>query len=67
MRKPVTHLVSGIDYTSVTEWYFNVQGSWYHIHDYSSEILYFEENTVSLLGEISKPVWRGNLEFAAAI
>ncbi len=63
-RKPVIHLVSGIDYTSVTDWYFNVQGSWYRIHDYSSEILYFEENTVSLLGEISKPVWQGNLEFS---
>jgi len=64
-RKPVTHLVSGIDYTSANEWYFNLQGSWYHIHDYAKEILYFEENTVSVLGQISKPVWRGNLELAA--
>lgn len=64
VRKPVVHLISGIDYASTSEWYFNVQGSWYHINDYSSEILYFEENTVSLLGEISKPVWRGNLEFS---
>jgi hypothetical protein len=64
VRKPVIHLVSGIDYTSITEWYFNVQGSWFYIDDYSSEILYFEEDTVSLLGEISKPVWRGNLELS---
>jgi hypothetical protein len=63
-RKPVTHLVSGIDYTSENEWYFNLQGSWFHIYDYSNEILYFEDNTVSALGEIRKPVWRGNLELA---
>jgi hypothetical protein len=63
-RKPVTHLVSGIDYTSATEWYFNLQGSWFYIHDYSDEILYFEDNTVSSLGEIRKPLWRGNLELA---
>ena len=63
-RKPVTHLVSGIDYTSENEWYLNLQGSWFYIHDYSDEILYFEENTVSALGEIRKPVWRGNLELA---
>lgn len=63
-RKPVTHLVSGLDYTSATEWYFNLQGSWHHIHDYSEKILYFDDHTVSILGEISKPVWRGNLEFA---
>lgn len=61
-RRPVTHLVSGIDYTSANEWYFNLQGSWYHIHDYTRDILYFEDNTVSVLGEISKPVWRGNLK-----
>lgn len=63
-RKPATHLVSGIDYTSADEWYLNLQGSWYHIHDYSRDILYFEDNTVSVIGEISKPVWRGNLELA---
>ena len=64
VRKAVTPLVSGIDYTSATEWYFNLQGSWYHIHDYTGEILYFEEDTVSVFGEINKPVWRGNLEFS---
>lgn len=63
-RKPVTHLVSGIDYTSVNEWYFNLQGSWHLIHNYTGDILYFDEHTVSALGEINKPVWRGNLEFA---
>jgi hypothetical protein len=61
-RREALHLVSGIDYTSVSEWYFNLQASWYRIFDYDDSILYFEEDNVALLGEISKPLWRGNLE-----
>ncbi len=61
-RREALHLVSGIDYTSVSEWYFNLQASWYRIFDYADSILYFEEDNVALLGEISKPLWRGNLE-----
>lgn len=63
-RKNVTHLVSGIDYTSESEWYFNFQGSWQHIHEFDNKILYFDKDTIALFGEIRKPVWRGNLEFA---
>jgi hypothetical protein len=63
-RRKAAHLVAGIDYTSETEWYLNLQASWYRIFDYTSDILYFEQDNVALLGEISKPVWRGNLEFA---
>jgi|GEM_PF-2309930 len=63
-RNAVTQLVSGIDYTSESEWYFNLQGSWYYIHDFTDKILYYEENTVSAFGEIRKPILRGNLELA---
>ena len=63
-RRPVTHLVSGIDYSSASEWYLNLQGSWHYIHDFRDDILYFDEHTVSLLGEVSKTLWRGNLEVA---
>ncbi|MEA3544241.1 MAG: AMIN domain-containing protein, partial [Thermodesulfobacteriota bacterium] len=63
-RKTVGHLVTGIDYTSETEWYFNLQASWYKIFDYDAEILYFERDNLSLLGEIRKSAWRGNLEFS---
>jgi len=63
-RNAVTQLVSGIDYTSESEWYFNLQGSWYYIHDFTDKILYYEENTVSAFGEIRKPIFRGNLELA---
>ncbi|MDD2558520.1 MAG: hypothetical protein PHH87_09575 [Desulfuromonas sp.] len=64
IRRTAGHLVTGVDYISASEWYFNLQASWYHIFDYDGKILYFERDNVSLLGVISKPVWRGNLEFA---
>lgn len=62
--KKVAHLVTGIDYTSVDDWYFNLQTSWYRIFDYDKRILYFEQNNVSLLGELRKTLWRGNLELS---
>ncbi len=64
--KKVAHLVAGIDYTSVTQWYFNLQTSWHHIFGYNREILYFEKDNISLLGEVRKTLWRGNLEVATA-
>ena len=63
-RKAAGHLVAGVDYTTVSEWYINVQASWYKIFDYTKDILYFEQDNISLLGEIRKPVWRGNLEYS---
>jgi len=63
-RREVGQLVTGIDYTSETEWYFNVQTSWMRIFHYDSDILYFEEDTVALLGEVRKSLWRGNLDVA---
>ncbi|MEJ2200099.1 MAG: hypothetical protein P8X63_03660 [Desulfuromonadaceae bacterium] len=64
VSKKAAHLVAGIDYTSVDEWYFNLQTSWYRIFDYSGRILYFERNNVALLGEVRKTLWRGNLELS---
>ena len=65
-RNAVSQLVSGIDYTSGSEWYFNLQGTWYYIHNYNNQILYLEKNNLALLGEIRKPVWRGNLELSTS-
>jgi hypothetical protein len=62
--KEVGHLVAGIDYTSVDDWYFNLQTSWYRIFGYDESILYFERDNLSLLGEIRKTLWRGNLELS---
>lgn len=61
ISKEVVHAVVGIDYTSVDEWYFNLQASWYRIFSYEGDILYFDQDNVSLLGEVSKTLWRGNL------
>jgi hypothetical protein len=62
-RRNVSHLISGIDYTSASGWYWNVQASWMHIFNHDDEILYFKEEHVALLGEVRKTIWRGNLEF----
>ena len=64
ISKEVVHAVAGVDYTSVNEWYFNLQTSWYRILSYEGRILYFDQDNVSLLGEISKTLWRGNLELS---
>ncbi len=64
-REPATHVVTGIDYTSDNDYYYNIQISWFHIFDYKNDILYYEQDNVSLLGEIKKPVWRGNIELSA--
>ena len=64
VSKEAAHLVAGIDYTSANEWYLNLQGSWYRIFGYNDTILYFERDTLSILGEVRKTLWRGNLEFS---
>ncbi|WP_321495872.1 DUF1302 family protein [uncultured Desulfobacter sp.] len=52
-RSPTLTYVVGADYTSSGNTYFNIQFMHFHIYDYSSEILYFDQDSVSLLGEIS--------------
>jgi hypothetical protein len=64
ISKEVVHAVAGVDYISVNEWYFNLQTSWYRILSYEGRILYFDQDNVSLLGEVSKTLWRGNLELS---
>lgn len=61
-RKPVFHTVIGLDYTSENDWYFNTQFSYMNILGYSSRILYFEDDNLALMGEISKPIFNHNLE-----
>ena len=51
-RKPTFIYVLGADYTTTENTYFNIQFAHRHIFNYSPEILYFEQNTYSLLGEI---------------
>ncbi len=63
-RKSVSQLVAGIDYTTSNEWYLNIQTSWYKIYGFNSSLLYVNKDNLSLLGEVSRPFWRGNFEFS---
>ncbi|WP_282756077.1 DUF1302 family protein [Desulfuromonas thiophila] len=65
--KKTLHLVSGIDYSSLTDWYFNLQLSWYRIFAYERALLYFERDNLTLLGEARKTLWRGRLELATRV
>ncbi len=54
--------VVGIDYNGENDLYLNVQFSHNHIFNYKDEILYFKEDNVSLLGELSKGFFCRGLE-----
>ncbi len=62
IRKPVFHTVLGLDYSSANDWYFNTQFSYMKILNYSNRILYFEDDNLALMGEISKLIFNHNLE-----
>jgi len=55
-REPTFTYVIGADYTTAKNTYFNLQFAHRYIANYSSEILYFEQNTLSLLGEIKTDI-----------
>ncbi len=54
VRSPSFFWILGMDYTSLNQWYFNVQFGHQHIYDYDDTILYFEKDNYSLIGEINK-------------
>ena len=51
-RTPTLIYVVGADYRTADNTYFNLQFAHKHIADYRPEILYFEQDTYSLLGKI---------------
>ncbi|MCP4672203.1 MAG: DUF1302 family protein [Desulfobacula sp.] len=55
-RKSTFTYILGADYTTRNNIYFNLQFAHRHISNYNPEILYFDQNTVSLLGEINKDI-----------
>ncbi len=62
VRNPVFEYILGADYTAKGGTYLNLQFAHRHIHDYDSAILYFDEDTYSLLGEISRDLLSDWLE-----
>jgi len=57
VRNPTLFWVAGIDYTSLNEWYFNLQFGHQHISNYDSSILFFKRDNYSILGEIKRDVF----------
>ncbi|MCA1792350.1 MAG: AMIN domain-containing protein [Desulfotignum sp.] len=49
--------VLGADYTTFSDIYINMQFAHRYISGYTSDILYFEKNNYSLLGEISRNIF----------
>lgn len=52
-QSPTLFYIIGADYSGI-DWYLNVQLSHSHIFDHDDNILYFKQDTMSLLGEISR-------------
>jgi hypothetical protein len=57
VRKPSFTTVLGADYTTAKDIYLNLQFAHRHIADYTSDILFFEQDTYTLLGEINRNIF----------
>ncbi|WP_300458543.1 DUF1302 family protein [Desulfobacula sp.] len=68
IRTPTVIYIIGSDYTTRGDVYLNLQFVHKHIADYTPEILYFDRNTYTFLGEISRNIisdWlEASLEFS---
>lgn len=60
IHRPNLWYVLGIDYTGEEGLYLNVQLSHSYIFNYTNSILYFKEDNVSILGELSKEFYSGD-------
>lgn len=56
VRNPTFIYIVGADYTTKGNTYLNVQFAHKHISNYTSDIIYFDRNTYSLIGKISKDI-----------
>jgi len=56
VRKPSFIYIIGADYTTPGDIYLNLQFAQRHISDYNSEILYFDQDTYTLLGEMNTDI-----------
>jgi Protein of unknown function (DUF1302) len=62
VRRPVFHYVLGVDYSSPSEWYANLQWSHQIISGHDARILYFDRHDTALLGELNQIFWRGQFK-----
>lgn len=61
VHRPVFHYVLGMDYSSPSDWYANLQWSHQIMDGSDARILYVDRNDVALLAELSQMLWRGQL------
>ena len=70
-RSPSLHYVLGTDYTTNTDIYLNLQFAHRHIYDHTSDMLYFDRNTYSILGEVSRDLFtqwtEGSLHYTVTL
>ncbi len=52
IRKPLFSTILGMDYTSPADSYINIQLVYTHVSDYLPDILFFERDMVSIIGEL---------------
>lgn len=62
VRSPTVRYVLGGDYSGPEDFYVNLQFSQSRILDYSSSILFQEQTTNALYGEVSHELWNDNLK-----
>ncbi len=55
-RKPTFLYIIGADYTTKGNTYLNLQFAHRHISNYNPDILYFDQDTYTLIGEIRKDI-----------
>ncbi|MDA3790333.1 MAG: AMIN domain-containing protein [Desulfobacula sp.] len=56
IRKPTLIYIIGADYTTLGDTYLNLQFVHRHVSNYDPDILYFDQDTYSLIGEISRNI-----------
>lgn len=61
IHHPVFHYVLGMDYSSPSDWYANLQWSHQIMGGSDEQILYVDRNDLALLAELSQALWRGQL------
>jgi hypothetical protein len=65
VEKESVFTVLGADYLGEREWYANLQVAHQRVFDHVDDILYFQRDNWSLMGELSKEFMRGKIEIGA--
>ncbi len=71
VRNPTAFWIVGMDYTTLNEWYFNLQFGHQHIFQFDPSTLFFEKDNYSLIGEINRDLFfdwlKGTIQYTYII